>query len=191
MFVIGEAVIDEQIAHELFACDVLKCKGACCSLPGGRGAPLEESEVQELEQALPFAKKYLSERHLHVIDVRGMIEGAPGNRATVCVEDLDCVFVFYEQGIARCSLEKAYNNGETTWKKPLSCHLFPIRIRRGDQQYLHYEKISECTPAIDRGHAEGTPLYEFLEHSLKRKFGSAWYDEFHDECERRNSKSGA
>ena len=186
MFVIGEVVIEEQIAHERFACDVLKCKGACCTLPGGRGAPVEEAEVDEIERAFLVAKKFLSEHHLDLIARKGMIEGTPGNRATTCVDNRECVFVFYEDGIARCSLEKAFINGETTWRKPLSCHLFPIRITSDPKQRLHYEKIPECSSAIDHGHAENIPLYEFLEDSLKRKFGESWYQEFRAECGRRN-----
>jgi hypothetical protein len=186
MFVIGEAVIEEEIAHERFACDLVKCKGACCTLPGGRGAPLEDAEVQELEGALPFARKYLSEQHLQHIKQAGIVEGTPGNYATVCIDDRDCVFVYYEEDIARCSLEKTYIDGETTWRKPLSCHLFPIRVTRNGSEAVRYEQISECSPAIDNGRRQNMPMYEFLKDPLVRKFGQEWYDEFHSTCEQRN-----
>ncbi len=186
MFVIGEVSIDEQVAHERFACDVLKCKGACCTLPGGRGAPLEECEIQELEKALPAVRKYLSDSHLIAIARNGFAEGTEGNRATTCVDNRACVFVYYEDGIARCSLERAFLNGETTWRKPISCHLFPIRIDRNRLVQLRYENITECASALQRGSIENIPLSEFLEEPLKRKFGTVWYSEFRAECKRRN-----
>ena len=130
MFIIGEATIEEDIGHERFSCDLNRCKGACCTLPGGRGAPLDDSEVEEIARAYPSAQKYLSPRHMQMIEQSGMIEGGPGNFATACIDDKECVFVFYEDGIARCSFEKAFLNGEISWRKPLSCHLFPVRISK-------------------------------------------------------------
>ncbi len=182
MFIIGEATIEEPVAYERFSCDLEKCKGACCTLSGGRGAPLEDHEVLELKKAFPFAKKYLSEQHLRAIEVNGMSEGYPGNYATSCIDDKDCVFVYYEHGIARCSVEKAYLNGETAWRKPLSCHLFPVRISNGT---VRYEKISECVPAVRRGKEENVPMYDFLKEPLVRRFGQQWYDTFRAECMRR------
>ena|SRR5260221_391086 len=180
MFVIGEATVDEEIAHARFSCDLVQCKGACCTLPGGRGAPLEDDELPELERALPLVKKYLTPKHLAVIEKSGFVEGIPGSYATTCVENRDCVFVYREEGIARCSLERAHLAGETTWRKPASCHLFPVRISSG--KHLRYEKIPECESGRRRGRALNVPLYEFLKDALVRKFGSAWYDDFNHEC---------
>ena len=189
MFVIGEARIEERIAHQRFACDLIQCKGACCTLPGGRGAPLEDAEIHELEAAFPIVQKYLPERHRKQIALTGMYEGHPGNFATSCVDNRDCVFVFYDEGIARCALEKAFLNGEIQWRKPLSCHLFPIRISKGQVEEVRFEKISECTPAIADGKAKDIPLYEFLKEPLTRKFGKEWYDQFHLACTTRDASS--
>ena len=187
MFLIGEATVDGEIAHARFACDLVECKGACCTLPGGRGAPLDDAELAELERALPVVRKYLSAEHLEVIRRSGIVEGIPGSYATTCVGHRDCVFVFREDGIARCSLEKAFLAGETTWRKPVSCHLFPVRAPSG--KHLRYEKIAECEGGRRKGKTLDVPLYEFLKDALVRKFGSAWYDEFYKRCKELDNES--
>lgn len=189
MFVIGEALIDEQIARERFACDVVKCKGACCTLSGGRGAPLDDDELVELERAFPVVKKHLSEHHLQTIARHGLYEGIPGNFTTTCVDDKACVFVYYEDGIARCSLEKCHLEGEIGWCKPISCHLFPIRISSGSVKTLRYEKIAECAPAVEHGRNEEIPMYDFLRNALIRKYGETWYEEFRKECRLHDGQS--
>ncbi|HUL43227.1 MAG TPA: DUF3109 family protein [Bacteroidota bacterium] len=186
MFIIGEALIEENIAHERFACDLPQCHGACCTLPGGRGAPLNDDEVVEIQRAFPFAMQYLSSKHLDVIRQNGMVEGSQGNYATACIDDKDCVFVSYEGSIARCALEKAYIDGKTSWRKPLSCHLFPLRISNGTIERIRYEKIADCHPAISRGVREDIPLYEFLRDALVRKYGEEWYLQFREACRSRD-----
>ncbi|HEV8538200.1 MAG TPA: DUF3109 family protein [Bacteroidota bacterium] len=189
MFIIGEAVIEEQLAHEKFACNLTECKGACCTLPGGRGAPLEDDEVEELVKAYPFVSQYLPESRQDEITRHGMVEGTPGNYATACVDDNDCIFVIYEEGIARCAVERAYVEGRSQFRKPLSCHLFPIRISARGVSQLRYEQIPECHAARKQGRNLQIPLYDFLREALVRKFGEAWYDAFRHECERRDSPS--
>lgn len=184
MFIIGEAVIEESIAHERFACDLGQCKGACCTLPGGRGAPLEDSETEELERVFPHVKKYLSLKHRLVVEELGLFEGSPGTFATTCIEEKDCVFVFYEGGVAKCAIETAHDRGEVAWRKPLSCHLFPIRVSESRGERLRYSKITECNSAVKHGKREGIPLYEFLAAALIRKFGDKWYQDFLVECRR-------
>jgi hypothetical protein len=186
MFIIGEAVIEDDVAHERFACDLSKCKGACCTLPGGRGAPLEDHEVAELQQAFPFAAPYLPADHLRAIAKHGMFEGVPGSYATVCVDDRACVFVFYEDGVAKCSLEQAHLDGSTRWRKPISCHLFPLRISKTVGGLVRYERITECRPAVDRGRSAGVPLHRFAEEALVRKYGAEWFVRFRSECELRD-----
>ena len=178
MFLIAETLIDPEISQARFCCDVAVCKGACCSLEGGRGAPLEENETVEIEAAFPFVRKYLSDDHLKTIEQSGMVEGPPGSRATVCVDQKACVFAFFEDGIARCSFERAYRDGEIKWRKPLSCHLFPIRVSRFGTSIVRYEKIDECEAGRIKGDAEGISLVDFLEDPLVRKFGKSWYDTF-------------
>lgn len=182
MFVVGQTIIEDAIADGRFACDLAKCRGACCTLPGRRGAPLADSECTELSNALPVISKYLPERHLAAIERAGLYEGVEGDFATTCVDACECVFVYYEDGIARCAFEKAYLNGELSWRKPISCHLFPIRISSGRGERLRYERIEPCHPAVEHGERDNVFLSDFLMDALIRKYGQSWYDEFRERC---------
>ncbi len=175
--------VDEAIRAEKFCCDLEKCHGACCCIAGWRGAPVADSEQADMKAAVPFASRFLSERNLAILRANGAFEGRPGDYATVCVEDKECVFVYFDpQGIARCSFERAYEEGLTSWRKPLSCHLFPIRVRDREKETLEYEQIPECAAGRIRGVAEDVPLYDFLASPLTRKYGASWYAAFHDAC---------
>lgn len=182
MFIVGEAVVEDDVATARFACDCANCKGACCTLAGGRGAPLTDEEADEIERVFPIAKKYLSKRSLDVIEAEGMVEGISGHYYTVCIGNKDCVFVFYEDGIARCALEKAFLDGLTDWRKPISCHLFPIRIDKNDTDRIRYERIRECETGRSLGERQNIPLYEYLKEPLIRAYGEEWYSEFQAAC---------
>ena len=175
MFIIGEAVIDETVGRAHFRCDVEKCRGACCCIVGGRGAPLEDDEVLEVRKAYPVVKQYLPERSIRVIGAAGMVEGGPGNFATPCIDSRECVYVVFEDGIARCVFEKAFAEGKIDWRKPLSCHLFPVRVRPSMQDLVSYEEIDECLPGRMRGNAEAVRLVDFLKDPLIRRYGEEWY----------------
>jgi hypothetical protein len=176
MFTILDSIADDALATTRFACDLTACHGACCTMPGGRGAPLEDSEVKLLNDAIPAAMKYLPERNRAIITMLGAVEGSPGDYATRCIEERDCVFVYYEGSVAKCAVERAHFNGETEFRKPLSCHLFPIRISQVfDADYLRYEQIPECKQALANGAKLDLPLYRFLEGALTRAFGEEFY----------------
>lgn len=178
MLVIGEAVVEQDVLRESFACDLDICKGACCTLKGGRGAPLETDEVLEIEKAFPHVRTFLSGRSLSTISNVGLWEGTPGDYATPCVESEECVFVYFDGDIARCSFERAYLEGLIDWRKPLSCHLYPIRIRNHGREVVEYDRIPECEAGRQRGRKDGIPLKGFLKDPLERKFGSSWYEQF-------------
>ena len=182
MFVIGEAVIDEAVTQSSFCCDLDTCKGACCCIEGGRGAPLEDDEVLEIEKAYPAVKQYLSRKSIQIIESSGLYDGSPGDFATACVDHQECVFTFFENGVARCSFERAYDEGKTDWRKPLSCHLFPIRIRKLGKDFVRYEQIDECRGGRERGKSEEVMLYDFLREPLIRKYGEQWYYKFLNYC---------
>jgi hypothetical protein len=184
MFIIGEALVEDDVVTAQFACDLQQCKGACCTLPGGRGAPLEDDEVEAVKNAYPHAMKYLAPDRIAAIERDGLVEGMPGSFATSCVGNTDCVLVYYEGGIAKCSLERAYFDGSTSFRKPVSCHLFPVRVH-GSR--IRYEQIRECGPGRSNGEKSAMPLHRFLEESLIRKFGNEWYDQFRDICNRQGS----
>lgn len=189
MFKIGETNIEDDVAYERFACSLSDCKGACCTMAGGRGAPLLDDEVEMLERALPSAIIYLSEEHKALIETEGIVEGTPGSYATVCVDSRACIFVYYENRIAKCSIERAWIEGKVEFQKPISCHLFPLRIGRISGERIRYELIEECSPARKTGVNENIYLHDFIKEPLVRKYGEKWYTDFLTECERRSNKN--
>lgn len=178
MLHITEILVDRSITNTQFACDLGRCKGSCCTMPGGQGAPLEEEEVRLVQESEKAALPYLSELNRRVIEIEGSVEGEEGNRTTRCIDDRDCVFVYYEQEIAKCAIERAWREGTIEFRKPLSCHLFPIRV---DDLFgsarIRYEQISECKPAVERGKKEGIALIDFLREPIIRAFGEEFYEE--------------
>ncbi|MHB1048988.1 MAG: DUF3109 family protein [Bacteroidota bacterium] len=173
MFVIGEISVNESVSTMKFACDLQQCKGACCTFDGGRGAPLRNDEIVEIEKVFPVVESMLPQEHRDVIRRNGLIDGTAGNYATQCVDGKACVFVFFEEGIAKCAIERAYFEQKILWRKPISCHLFPIRIGR-DGKEIHFEHFSECEPALRKGAYENIGVHRFSKDSLTRAFGSEW-----------------
>lgn len=183
MFVIGEISVHESVASTKFACDLQRCKGACCTFAGGRGAPLRDDEVNDVESAFPVIESMLPEEHREAIRRHGLIDGTAGNYATPCVDGKACVFVFYEDGIAHCSFERAFFDRKISWRKPISCHLFPIRIGR-DGKEIHFENFSECEPALRKGAYENIGVHRFAHDSLARAFGPEWTDRLNETIDR-------
>ncbi len=188
MYSIDSVEVEETIPFVYFACDLSVCKGTCCTLKGGKGAPLLDEEVALLEKYYSTVKQFLPKEHIDTIERHGLYEGTFGNYTTMCVNDRACVFVYYEQDVAKCSFELAYSKQLIEWQKPLSCHLFPIRVRKSLCDVLRYERISECEPALARGSVEQVPLYRFLKDSLTRLYGKQWYSKFLKMCEFVNSQ---
>lgn len=176
MISLDHLLIDETVLSARFACDVHRCKGACCTLPGGAGAPVLDKEVELIQSAQPAAEKYLSEASKKVLHEKGPLEGHAGDWTTVCIDDKDCVFVAYEQNVAVCTLEKAWHAGESTFRKPLSCHLFPIRIADFGGPYIFYEQFEECKPGRQRGERSNVKLIETVREALIRAVGEDMYN---------------
>ncbi len=170
---IDDILIDSKIFEVKFACDLDKCRGACCTFPGGRGAPLKDSELIDLENSVKVARKYLSNRSLKYIEKRGVAEGPAGNLALSCINKKECIFVFFEVGIAKCSIDKAWQEGESDFRKPISCHLFPIREGKfGNERLLFYDKFSECEEALLKGENENIDLINCTQEGLQREYGN-------------------
>lgn len=177
MILIDKILVDTEVANANFSCDLKQCKGACCTFPGEYGAPLQEDELWQIENSVEAAKEYLSERSLKILETEGFSTKMEGDLYTNCIDKKDCVFVFYDENeVAKCALEKAYYDGKTKFKKPLSCHLFPIRVGSFGGKYLYYEKIKECSPGVAKGNAEGVKMVEALKEPLTRAFGKNFYD---------------
>ena len=170
-------IIDDRIFSVKFACDLGKCKGACCTLSGAGGAPILNEEVAEINGNLKVAEKYLSEKHKEVLENEGFLLGRENDYSINSVDDKDCVFSFIESGIVKCSFQKAFYNGDTTFRKPISCHLFPIRISGNKRNIIRYEEIYECEDALIRGEKEDVTVFEFAMQSLKREYGENFYNE--------------
>ena len=171
MISLDDLLIESNVVGTKFSCDLAQCKGACCTLSGGGGAPVLDKEVEELKAAIPAAKKYLSHESIAHIEKHGALEGNEGNWETGCIDDKACVFVVWDGDVAHCSIEKAYHNGETTFRKPLSCHLFPIRVANFGGPYLRYEVFDECAPGRKLGEQTNTPLVVAVKDALERGFG--------------------
>ena len=180
--------IEKQILETHFACDLLACKGACCTFPGGEGAPLQSEERALLEEVYPKVKQYLPKEHLEAAERDGRYQQQGMNFTVTCYRDAACVFVMYEDGIAKCAIQHAYFKGEVAWEKPESCHLFPIRRRGKDGNRLEMESFSECEAAFERGDKENITLVEFLDNALVRTFGAGARDEI---VNMSNSKNGS
>lgn len=166
--------IDKRISKIQFACDLVKCKGACCTFYGVEGAPLNESELEDIAVNLDAIKEYLSQSSIDYIDKYGYAQRAiTGDLTTQCINNQDCVFVYYEGDIAKCAIEKAYFDGKSSFRKPISCHLFPIRVRDGK---IYYEEIPQCQPGKDKGKNDSIPILDYLQEPLERRFGEEFYN---------------
>jgi hypothetical protein len=177
MLQIDDTIISLDILDEMFCCNLPLCRGACC-VEGESGAPLEEEEVEALEKALPAVWDDLSPDARQVIGKQGVAyRDEEGECVTSIVNGKDCVFACRaENGTCICSFEKAYRNGRTDFYKPVSCHLYPVRVRRyRDFRAVNYHRWSICRPAVHSGKEKGMRIYEFLKEPLIRKFGEEWY----------------
>lgn len=179
MIEIGRTILSRDIFEEHFVCDLLKCKGACC-VEGDSGAPLTTEEAIFIEQDYNQFKDYLPAIHKQEIENQGFsIIDSDGDQVTPLVNNRQCVYSFVDKhGILKCAIEKAYFEGKTSLRKPVSCHLFPIRIT----EYKHidavnYQELKICEPGKICGKANKTPLYKFLKEPLIRKYGEDWYKE--------------
>ncbi|MFM7774014.1 MAG: DUF3109 family protein [Candidatus Kapaibacterium sp.] len=176
MFVLDHIALDEEIITQPFACDLRACKGACCTMEGGTGAPLRESEIASVEHALPAAMRHLSEESQEYIRRNGWLAGPEGDRTVNCIDDAQCVFVVFEESIAKCALERAYFHDESTFRKPISCHLFPIRVADFGGPYLYYDRFPECAPAVVNGERSHQRIVDTCHDALVREYGEEWTD---------------
>ena len=175
---VGNIHVLTEIANMPFKCDLKKCKGACCTIESEFGAPLKRSEIVTIEEILDSTKVYLSEEHKKEIEENGFYENKSEELLIRSINNKQCVFVYYEEDIAKCAIEKAYMEGKTNFRKPISCHLFPIRVSDFGGDVLRFEKFDECEPAFDEGKNNNITVAEFCEEPLNRLYGKNWYSQF-------------
>lgn len=183
MIQIDDTLVSLDLIERSFLCDLFHCKGQCC-VEGDSGAPLEPGEEEELKRVLPEIWNDLLPEARTVIQSQGVAyTDSDGDRVTSIVGDKNCVFTCYDtDGVCKCAIEKAYREGRVSFYKPISCHLYPVRITQYKTfQAVNYHRWDVCKAAELLGKKEQVPVYQFLKEPLIRKFGQAWYDAL-DEC---------
>ena len=177
MFRIGKTLVSEDIIENNFQCNISACRGACC-VEGDRGATLEKNEAYIIEKNFKKIEPYISKEAKKIIQEKGKyIYDKDGNIETPLVKGKECVYVHYNlNGSMDCGIEKAYNDGVLGLKKPLSCHLYPIRVKQYSSfTAVNYHKWNICSDACSLGKELKKPLYEFVKEALIRRFGNLWY----------------
>ena len=180
MLQIQDTLVSDDVILESFVCDLSRCHGACC-VEGDCGAPVEESEKRLLEDLLPRIEPYMRPEGIEAVRLQGAWTDDPYDHApsTPLVNGRECAYLtFSPDGTALCAIEQAYRDGRIDFQKPISCHLYPIRLSRIlSFTALNYHRWDICRDACALGRKLGTPEYKFLREPLIRRFGQAWYDE--------------
>jgi hypothetical protein len=181
MFQLGKTIVSEDIIEKDFVCNLSACKGACC-INGDAGAPLEKEETTILEEIYPKVKPFLR----NIEKVGTWVTGKDGELETPLIDGADCAYVIFDKNkTALCAIEEAYNQGEIGWKKPVSCHLYPIRVKDYSEfSAVNYDKWEICDDACTLGKELQVPVYKFVKQGLVRKFGQNWYDELEKVAEK-------
>lgn len=189
MIEVGNVLVHEDVVRENFVCNLKKCKGACC-LEGDSGAPLNHDELHILDEIYPKVRPFMTAKGIATIEETGTyVTDFEGDYTTPCVDtNKECAYVTWENGITKCAIEKAYEYGAINWKKPISCHLYPIRITKYPEfDVLNYDRWSICSPACSFGNELKVHVHEFLKEPLIRKYGEEWYKELEEAVEAYNS----
>lgn len=179
MIQIKDTLISEDIFETCFVCDLGKCKGMCC-VEGDAGAPLTHEEYEAIKDVLPEIWDDLLPKARELIEKQGIAYiDDDGELVTSIIKGRECVFTYFDaDGVCRCAIDNAFREGKISVQKPISCHLYPIRLHKYDEfTALNYDRWSVCRPALRLGKKTGIKLYQFLKEPLIRKFGEEWYQE--------------
>ncbi len=185
MIPIENTVISLNLFEKLFVCNLIECKGICC-IEGEAGAPLEKEEVSILQDILEKVKPYMTEKGIKEIEKNGVFGyDVNGELETALIDGKECAIVYIESGIVKCAIEKAYKEKEINFQKPISCHLFPVRIKKyKNYDAVNVEKWHICKPALLHGKKLNIPVFKFLEKPLIRKYGKKWFEKVEKEFEK-------
>ena len=177
MIEIDDKIVSVDILTSDFLCDVARCKGICC-VEGNAGAPLEMDEMDVLEELYPIYEKYMTPEGREAIERDGFaVVDIDGDLTTPLVNDAECAYSYNEGGVTLCAIEKAYLAGECSWRKPISCHLYPIRVAKfSNGTYgLNFHRWNVCASAFECGRKVGVPAYKILKEAITRAFGEEFY----------------
>jgi hypothetical protein len=178
MIAIDNILVSDEVIREQFVCDLLKCKGGCCE-DGDAGAPLEKKEMDHVNEVYEIVKPYLTPAGIKEIEKNGRYQyDREFGWVTPTIEGKMCAYGFRDaKGIIKCGFEQAYYDGKTTWKKPISCHLYPIKTGKNRMgETVNYEpRETMCHPACVQGKKLQVPVYVFLKEALIRKYGEDFY----------------
>lgn len=195
MLLIQDILVSDALVEEHFVCHLEHCKGACCWL-GDYGAPLESDEITKLEDILPLLEPYLEKEGLERIKEVGVTQyfSKPKFHGTALRHNGACVFLHIaEHGIAKCGIEKAWEDGVIDWKKPMSCHLYPVRVRSVPEMHfeaLNYDDWSICKDACTLGKSLKVPLYVFVRDAIEHRYGKDFWNELDEVAKDLLAKKG-
>ena len=194
MIIVQDKLVSEDLVQEQFICNLQKCKGACC-WEGDSGAPLERTELKILDKIYPKVRPFLTEEGQKVIDTEGCYvqDAEDGTYGTSLVNNGPCAFMTKDvNGVAQCGIEQAWRAGEVEFRKPISCHLYPIRVSKNEIagfEALNYDRWDICSAACSLGAEYQMPVYQFLKEAIIRKYGTEFYEELDAAAEYLKSKS--
>lgn len=177
MIAIDNILVSDAVVQDYFTCNLNACKGACC-VEGESGAPLETEELEILEKIYPLVKPYLTEEGISEIESKGFFtHDKKEGYKTPLINNGACAYIRYENDIAQCGIQKAWREGKVDFEKPISCHLYPIRVTksRSGMTHVNYEQWDICKPGCALGEQLKMPLYQFVKEALVRKFGEEFY----------------
>lgn len=177
MIEIDDKIVSADLLRECFACDLSRCKGICC-VEGNAGAPLDAEEIGELEAEYEHYKSYMTPDGVEAVERQGFaVLDEDGDLTTPLVHDAECAYACVENGVTLCAIEKAWRDGRTQFRKPISCHLYPIRLVRfaNGAVGLNYHRWNVCAPARECGRKLGIPVYQALKEPILRRFGEEFY----------------
>lgn len=181
MIAIDNVLVSDQVVEEQFVCDLTKCKGGCCE-DGDAGAPLEANELMHLNNFYDTFKAYMTPEGITEIERQGKyVYDQEFGWVTPTINSAICAYGYKDkQGIVKCAIEQAYNDEKISWKKPISCHLFPIRLQKSEDgltEFVNYEPREDlCSAACKFGKKLKVPAYVFLKESIIRKYGEEFYE---------------
>ncbi|MEZ5007056.1 MAG: DUF3109 family protein [Chitinophagales bacterium] len=194
MIVIDDILISDDVIEKQFVCDLKKCKGACC-IEGDGGAPLEVDELKILEDEYEKFEPYMTEIGKQAIAEQGKYvfekdDFYTGYGTPLIGNTGACAYVNYdEKGVALCSIEQAFNDGKITFRKPISCHLYPVRIKEYKKSTaVNYETWNICSDACTLGAKLKVPTYVFVKDALIRKFGEEFYEQLDGAAQFKNKQ---